>query len=832
MKILHTIPAFLTLIFIQNVSTAQNTGMLFQSQEPVTLEKIYLHTDRDFYFLGDTIWYKAYLLDGQSLSLVTDIQNLYIDLIDSQGRNTQNQVLFCENGEASGSIIITDTAATGTFIIRAYTDYLKNFGEEMFFHKTLRISEVKNSFEIESENPDVIEEKPEIDVSFLPEGGYLLSGTLNLIAFKAVDKNGKGFSIEGKVLDSHRDTVSIFRTDYMGMGKLFFIPMKGESYEVKIDGYPGFEYRFMNIRNKTEKLVLLQQSKEELTLGVILNSRKQSREQYIIACFSRDMLLFYKEIVINRSIKVKIETDLMLGGINRFVLLNGELEPLSERLVFLDNMDVNNLEVKTTQKEFATRSPVQLEIFDDKNTTDLDYSTLSVAVVDENALNATRGSQNILSYLLLDSELKRFIESPADYFVDDDNITSQEKLNLLMLTHGWSRYLRNSFKENSVNIEYQKTAGFLIKGRAERSIGKKPIADGSVTLGIFEDNDINWYESKTDSTGYFSFDGMFFFDSATIVAQALNERGKKLSEVFIDTLFEKEPVVSPLLLNTMQAISAIPLQHYRQKYYSDIEYREYHPDEGSVLLEEVEIKAKRVEKDDGHFRFYRRADQILEVTDNDITYGSVLQFLQGRVAGLNIYVDALNTSRNRIYLRGFSSITGDPTPLFLIDGVPMDLNESTIELICSIPMQDIDKVEILKGTSAAVYGSRGANGVIAIYTKRGSDPVERDNYITRTITKRMVGFSSCREFYSPQYTPENTDSSKPDHRTTLYWNPNITTEYGKTELSFFTADDLAYYRIIVEGVTDNGQLCLGSAKFVVNRRNESFIMNSDASYGR
>ena len=498
MKSFNAIPLIFALFFIQNVSTAQTTGMLFQSHEPVTLEKVYLHTDRDFYFLGDTIWYKAYLLDGHSLSLVTDIQNLYIDLIDSQGRNTQNQVLFCENGEASGSIIITDTAATGTFIIRAYTDYLKNFGEEMFFHKTLRISEVKNSFEIESENPDVIEGKSEIDVSFLPEGGYLLSGTLNLVAFKAVDKNGKGFSIEGKELDSHGDTVSIFRTDYKGMGKLFFIPMKGESYEVKIDGYPGFEYRFMNIRNKTEKLVLLQQSKEELTLGVILNSRKHSREQYIIACFFRDMLLFYKEIVLNGSIKVKVETDLMLGGINRFVLLNGELEPLSERLVFLDNIDVNNLEVKTTQKEFATRSLVQMDILDEID--NLGCSSLSVAVVDENALNANRGSQNILSYLLLDSELKGFIESPADYFIDDNNITSQEKLNLLMITHGWSRYLRNSFKENSVNIEYPKTAGFLIKGRAEKSIGKKPIADGSVTLGIFEDSDINWYESKTYSS--------------------------------------------------------------------------------------------------------------------------------------------------------------------------------------------------------------------------------------------------------------------------------------------------------------------------------------------
>jgi len=92
---------------------------------------------------------------------------------------------------------------------------------------------------------------------------------------------------------------------------------------VKIDGYPGFEYRFMNIRNKAEKLVLLKQNNEELTLGVMSNSRKHSRQHYFIACFSRDILLFHKEIIFNGSMKVKVETDLMQGGINRFILLNG-----------------------------------------------------------------------------------------------------------------------------------------------------------------------------------------------------------------------------------------------------------------------------------------------------------------------------------------------------------------------------------------------------------------------------------------------------------------------------------------------------------------------------
>ena len=227
------------------------------------------------------------------------------------------------------------------------------------------------------------------------------------------------------------------------------------------------------------------------------------------------------------------------------------------------------------------------------------------------------------------------------------------------------------------------------------------------------------------------------------------------------------------------------------------------------------IKAKKVEKDDGHFRLYKRADRVLEVTDKDYSYSNIFEFLQGRVAGL--YITGNWVIGYRIYMRGFTSLTGDPTPLFLLDGVPT-------ELFSDIPMQDIDKVEILKGAKAAVYGSRGANGVIAIYTKKGSAQMTQEVDLVKAITKKVVGFSGYREFYSPRYTPENIDSLMPDHRTTLFWDPDITTENGKAALSFFTADDLAYYRIIVEGITDNGRICLGSAKFAVTGRNEKSIL--------
>ena len=807
MKLIKAALFLFSWFFIFSTSTAQSSGLALENQASACIEKVYLQTDRDYYFLGDTIWFKAYLLEGKSLSPVSDIQNLHIELIDSKGTSTQNLVFLCEYGLASGYISISDTSATGPFIIRAYTDYQKNFGEELFFHKTIRISKVKNSFEIESDNAALKNEKQKIDVSFFPEGGFLLTGSQNLIAFKAVDQTGLGISIKGIVLNKDGDAVVAFRTDYKGMGRLFFTPEMGESYEVIIDGFPGFTYRFEDIRFEAMKLVLLEQNPEELTLRILSNSRKRSREPYYVACFSRDSLLFSKEIKGRGTIKLKIEANTMLGGVNRFVLLNEELEPVSERMVFMKKNEICELEIKTNQEEFATRSPVQVDIQDHLGTLDSVYSSLSITVVDENALIAGGVHQHMSSYLFLDSELKGYIESPADYFLDNSHISSKDKLNLLMLTHGWSNYLGNLSDVNPEDLKYQKTAGITLEGYSERYFGKKPFAGGAITVGLFTDSEHIFIEGITDSSGRFSMENLIIYDTATVFAQVLNEKGKHRSEISIDTEIRINPAISTQMLNAKQHISEISLQHYRQKYLSDAAYREFRPEDGYILLEEFEIKGIRGEKDDGHFRIYRRADQVLKVKESDYHYLDILHFLRGRVAGLSIH-------GNQIRLRGISSMQGGSTPLFVLDGMP--IGDDPLSIIRSIPMLIIDKVEILKGTRAVVYGSRGNNGVIAIYTKTGEALMTEEMELIGAITKKVVGLSSNREFYSPKYTPENIESPVPDHRTTLFWSPDFTIEKDKPTLSFYTADNLGYYRIIVEGISEEGQVCYGSARFMVN----------------
>ena len=151
-------------------------------------------------------------------------------------------------------------------------------------------------------------------------------------------------------------------------------------------------------------------------------------------------------------------------------------------------------------------------------------------------------------------------------------------------------------------------------------------------------------------------------------------------------------------------------------------------------------------------------------------------------------------------------------PLFLVNGFQVSK-----DIFLSIPMSDIDIVEVLKNPGEiGIFGSGGGNGVISVLTKKGGE--EHINpYSPGTIAKRIAGYSSFREFYSPIYTPENIDSEKPDRRITLYWNPNINTEHGKASISFFTSDEISCYKIFVEGITQIGEICLGISEFVVSK---------------
>ena len=123
------------------------------------------------------------------------------------------------------------------------------------------------------------------------------------------------------------------------------------------------------------------------------------------------------------------------------------------------------------------------------------------------------------------------------------------------------------------------------------------------------------------------------------------------------------------------------------------------------------------------------------------------QLIQGKVAGLTVYnISGDPTSNVQITLRGANTLGGTGRdPLVIIDGVPGDLN--------TVSTEDIESIDVLKdGSAAAIYGTRGTNGVIFVTTKRASglytNLVEYSAYVTKSTIAKKMDMMTADDYHS------------------------------------------------------------------------------------
>ena len=214
-----------SLVLCSVFTSAQNIENWIETNEKVPVEKIYLHLDAEHYFQSDTIWFKVYLIDSRSGKLIPGAENIYINLFDKNGNSVVQSILLTNNGEAFGNLAIPELMNPGTYFLQAYTNYLLNFTSDVWFQKPVSVS--RKSTASRSNSTQNRSEKLVADVTFFPEGGLLLEGITNLVAFKAINKAGKGVDVSGTVKDEKGKTIATFKTDYKGMG-LFFITIYQE----------------------------------------------------------------------------------------------------------------------------------------------------------------------------------------------------------------------------------------------------------------------------------------------------------------------------------------------------------------------------------------------------------------------------------------------------------------------------------------------------------------------------------------------------------------------------------------------------------------------------
>lgn len=794
-----TATLFFILFFFPRLFS-QDIESLIESKKPLLFEKLYVHVDRELYAPGDKIWMKIYQVNGITHQLNTNFRNVYVQLISEDGTVVQDLYLLTIKGIADGEFK-TDTLPKGLYTIRAFTKYLENFGEAALFHKKIWIV---NAAELQRTGQETAGAEDKMDISFLPEGGNLVSNALNTIAFKAIDGKGKGIYISGNVISDIGDTITSIGTSYKGMGKFNLMPDEGLNYFVAIDQFSG--RKFPLPKAQSEGICLSYEPGEEsLTFELSTNMKLETYPEFYLMASYKGIVLFYKKIKMTDFVQaVKVNKHLFPTGISKITVLDLQLKPLAERLIYVDNNEGDQLQLRINQEKFEPRRKVNIDVAALLESGDSITSSLSVAVVNENYLSTGEYGQNIKSSLLLDSDLKGAIESPADYFVDDEFHDSAEKLDLLMMVHGWRTYLWDDIeKKQTPSLEDWNDAGIDIRGWAKRILWKEPLSGAEVSLDyVFQDFQIA--KTTTNSAGRFSFGGVYFVDSLDIMLNARTKNGTKNVEILLDQIMKRDSTIALPKLNMNTFKIDLNPSFASDNYYRRTKELEFFPEKGTIMLDEVEILEKKVGRAfNRSFGEYVWADKTFVVKPSDYSFQYVIDYLRYNLPSLVV--------------TGDSFMIGNKPVTFMLDGVAIEEFE-----LRTIRMKEIELIDILhpgfrRGFSAGLLGVVDQSGLIAIYQKTAFKPIIDYSFSKGRFRPELKGYHRPTAFYSPKYTPENIASPKPDFRPTLYWNPNLTLEDGKANIDFFTSDELADFVVVVEGITKNGKICFGITSFSVNK---------------
>ncbi|MDB4926360.1 TonB-dependent receptor plug domain-containing protein [Mucilaginibacter sp.] len=788
----------------------------------VSVEKVHIHFDKPFYSLGDTIWMKAYVvIQSNELSALSQI--LYADLIDDKDSIKTSLRIPLTNGFGWSSITLSDTLLkAGAYRLRAYTNLMRNLGEEYFFDKEIMIG---NALPPKSNTPGgpaqntaavtntQVTASPktitgDVSVQFFPESGTLVNDITSKVGFKAVGSDGLGREISGIIVDKDNNPVTSFQSEHAGMGSFILQPAANNTYTAVIKLADGNEKKVALPAVVVQGYVLsVVQANDNVIVNIQASNSLLNGELSLVAQANNIVQYVGKKTLTSNSFTARIPKNRFPEGITQFTLFSPDYQPIAERLIFIHNND-NHLKLNITADKAAYKKRDNVHL--DMEITDQDekpvVGTFSMAVTDEakvpyKELNET----TIFSNLLLTSDIKGYVEQPNYYFTDDVDNKSGE-LDNLMLTQGWRKFIwKDVLSHNLPTLTYQAEDGLGLNGRVLTNSKKKPlpIAGARVTL-LVNIGDGIIVDTVTNAQGRFNFNKFPFRKGTTYSITATDAKGKKYDNIEID-----EQTPQPV---TIKHLPQDPSANNDFAAYLDESKQRF--DEldkngmlNHIMLKEIVVKEKITKETIKQVATMHsenlagpgNADQVLTFIDLLPCQSDLSTCLAGRITGG--YSD-----NGRIFIRGFD------LPMYVIvDGISGRGLESVVS-------SDVSSVEILRGGgAAALYGMHGSNGVLVITTKKGD--VDYTAYETERRTPGYnkpqglkaytfkVGYDLRKQFYHPDYANPKTNTQLPDLRTTVFWKPGITTgETGKTSVNFFNADGTGNYRVVVEGLDLYGRL--------------------------
>jgi len=758
------------------------------------IEKVYLHLDREKYMAGETIWFSGYLLADFLPDTISTV--LYAELVDENAIQVTKKTLPVFFGNTNGQLEIPDSLQEGTYFIRAFTGTMLNHAIDYLFIKKIYVYGAIKKIE-QSGAPGL---NNQARLEFFPEGGNLVSGVTNTIAFKATFANGVPFFAKGKVKTAGGETITEFSSFHDGMGIFELTPVPGNQYYAEIDN--NQQLGKYELPLQTEKGIAV--SIIPHPQGNLFEIKQTSKDPGFRVSFMigqmQNHLVFRQAFAAGRDeIQGIINTQHLKSGILQITFFNEMGIPLAERLCFVNNKEFSQSAILIPDSvNFSPKARNKLNI----QLKDTVQGSLSVSIVDADFDNPELNDNTIISHFLLVADLKGYIHNPAYYFsADADSVTMA--LDLLMMTHGWRRFKWTDLADGRIPGGNIKDPSYItLSGKVTLRDSKKPFASKQLLVWITgEDSSRSMHAVMTDEQGNYKLDSVVFFGKAKVLFS--DTRGKKSQYIEIhpdSSLLIQDFILPETDLSYWGKIDSSAL---KQKSKWVLDYNEIQKAEG-MMLRMVTVKALKKSKEreidekytSGMFSGMSEKSIDLTASEDIITQQNILDYLALKIPSIS--VSDLDGEYAVFYRQSptLSSLGSIPMTIFL-DEIVTDAN-----VIAAIPANTIALVKLYSSFVGASGNAPG--GALAIYTKKGADI----SYNFRGGVIHYNGFSITREFYAPDYGLEKNKLATMDKRITLDWWPSVLFKgiNPSIPIVFYNNDRTKKFKVVVQGMTSEGKM--------------------------
>lgn len=859
-------------------------------------EKVFLHLDNTCYFLGDTIWFKAYVTRTDTRKPTDLSKILYVELLSPDGYLIERQQIPLENDTTGyGNIVLTDSLYGGFYELRAYTRWMLNFGrmepdkipQQFGYQNYFYNVDAMKDFFVDYEKlysrvfpvydkprqKGVYErdmtvrpmrryfknknEKPELTLAFYPEGGNLTAGTDCRVAYELTDE--QMMKISAPITLRNRQGETVLQTIPNASGRGAFVLKNvaaDQTYTASLQ-YEGYNYEFDLPKAEQEGCALTVTQEDGLVhIGIQPAGLTEGKELGLHILSSGQLTADTVCRVQNgQRTDIRIATDRLPTGVNQLTLFDGNGRIYAERLFFVrhDETLQEHLQLEGVQPEYNAFAPIELTLSQSAPTD----AHVSLAVRDAATMTQNYDNGNILTEMLLGSELKGFIENPGYYFEADDS-THRSDLDLLMMVQGWRRYKwtdlagTSSFQLNYLPEKYQTISGRLYQdydNERNFTYDRRSILEKYLALKATDPQKAEEYYARNYSTirkpavvhadyaqdtlvveteqvtdnGYFYMVTPRFFGNCVLFLSAndstnnQNGDGKSKNELQRWIRNKKERIsgfaneeVFPeyyVKRDLFFPLNCKPYSYYQDNL-ADETFQPYEmaANKNIYNLPEINIRSNK-----GGLRRINRSKPAL-IKDALSGFNDALDL--GLVSSPRYYKEGLKGTVNMLshFPLAYTGDYGTNT----MPRVKVEFNNRS----WSMGWGGAAKLESYRYLKYAkefrLYTDfapreRGGKQYIGSNTPeitfnviQFDEYTERQTYRDRCIA--LPGFAECDAFYSPDYSQKPLPDVK-DYRRTLYWNPDIRLKPGeKKTIRFYNNSKTTRLSVDAEGISQDGTL--------------------------